>query len=78
MAFAIQPKLNIFYFRFHRESSVEQVLPDSLFASPTKSAGEHITDFSTTAVVVNDTTTSPSKSNSLVPMTSAGNMASNQ
>ncbi|EXB88173.1 Zinc finger CCCH domain-containing protein 55 [Morus notabilis] len=58
--------------------SVEQVLPDSLFASPTKSAGEHITDFSTTAVAVNETTTSPSKSNSLVPMTSAGNMASNQ
>jgi hypothetical protein len=35
------------------ESSVEQVLPASLLPSPTKSAGDNLSDFSTAMMEVN-------------------------
>ncbi|KAF4369758.1 hypothetical protein G4B88_028364 [Cannabis sativa] len=57
--------------------SVEQVLPDNLFASPTKASGNHISDFSTAVVELNESTTLASEKNSPPPISSACYMASN-
>ncbi|XP_048324334.2 zinc finger CCCH domain-containing protein 55 isoform X1 [Ziziphus jujuba] len=56
--------------------SVEHVLPDSLFASPTKSAGDRLSDFSTSAMEAKEGTTFPYESNSALPITSTSYMAS--
>jgi len=58
--------------------SVEQALPDSLFASPTKAAGDYHADFSTLAEV-NDSAVFSSTSSShekLEPPTSSSDLAS--
>ncbi|PON59099.1 Splicing factor-like protein [Parasponia andersonii] len=51
--------------------SVEQVLPDNLFASPTKAAGDQLSDFSTAVAELNESTTFPSENKSSPPITSA-------
>ncbi|KAA8528066.1 hypothetical protein F0562_035065 [Nyssa sinensis] len=61
--------------------SLEHILPDNLFASPTKSAGDHHSIFSTASVEADDsvaiTTTSSSSNNiPVLPSTSTLNMAS--
>ncbi|XWS73588.1 hypothetical protein CRYUN_Cryun02cG0141800 [Craigia yunnanensis] len=59
--------------------SLEHILPDNLFASPKKSAGDHLTVFSTSSVEADDTTASPttsSNSNPSLANTSSLNMAS--
>ncbi|KAK7307919.1 hypothetical protein VNO77_41395 [Canavalia gladiata] len=55
--------------------SMEQALPDSLFASPTKAAGDYLTDFSTLAEVnENDVLSANSSShNKLQPTTATSN-----
>ncbi|CAK7331112.1 unnamed protein product [Dovyalis caffra] len=54
--------------------NLEHILPDNLFPSPKKSAGHHLTAFSTASVEVNQNATSPTasspNSNPLVPTTS--------
>ncbi|KAJ6691980.1 RNA-BINDING (RRM/RBD/RNP MOTIFS) [Salix purpurea] len=56
------------------ENSLEHILPDNLFGSPKKSAGDHLTVFSTASVEVDENTTSPTasspNSNPLVHTTS--------
>ncbi|KAL5567084.1 hypothetical protein UlMin_030248 [Ulmus minor] len=52
--------------------SVEQALPDNLFASPTKSAGDHLSNFSTSAAEFNESTPFPSDNNLSSPNTYAG------
>lgn len=64
------------YFCLCAESSVEQVLPDSLFASPTKSAGDRLSDFSTSAAEAKEGTAFPYENNSSLPITSTSYMAS--
>lgn len=59
--------------------SVEQALPDSLFASPTKAAGDYHADFSTLAEVNNSAVFSSSSSSfqqKLEPTTSSSDSAS--
>ncbi|KAG5238387.1 zinc finger CCCH domain-containing protein [Salix suchowensis] len=54
--------------------NLEHILPDNLFGSPKKSAGDHLTVFSTASVEVDENTTSPTasspNSNPLVHTTS--------
>ncbi|KAM1495892.1 hypothetical protein COP1_030345 [Malus domestica] len=58
------------------KSSAEQVLPDSLFTSPTKSAGDHhLSELSTTVLEVNDTAIA-TENNTLSSVNSAGFIAS--
>ncbi|XP_022756229.1 zinc finger CCCH domain-containing protein 22-like isoform X2 [Durio zibethinus] len=47
--------------------SLEHILPDNLFASPKKSAGDHPTVFSTASVEVDDKTTCPTTSSNSNP-----------
>uniref|UniRef100_A0A5B6Z376 Putative zinc finger CCCH domain-containing protein 53 isoform X1 n=1 Tax=Davidia involucrata TaxID=16924 RepID=A0A5B6Z376_DAVIN len=60
--------------------SLEHILPDNLFASPTKSAGDHHSIFSTASAEADDsapiTTTSSSNNIPMLPSTSTLNMAS--
>ncbi|EOY32749.1 hypothetical protein QUC31_019282 [Theobroma cacao] len=60
--------------------SLEHILPDNLFASPKKSAGDHLTVFSANSVEADNKTTSPttscSNSNPSLANTSSLNMAS--
>ncbi|XWS28325.1 hypothetical protein CRYUN_Cryun25bG0058700 [Craigia yunnanensis] len=60
--------------------SLEHILPDNLFASPKKSAGDHLTVFSTSSVEADDKTASPttscSNSNPSLTNTLSLNMAS--
>lgn len=71
---------NMFFFFFLfllcPRSSVEQVLPDNLFASPTKAAGDHMSDFSTTVSELNECTALPSEKNLSSPISSACCMVS--
>lgn len=46
--------LYLFPLYLGHESSVEQVLPDSLLPSPTKSAGDNLSDFSAAMIEVNE------------------------
>ncbi|TKY71053.1 Zinc finger CCCH domain-containing protein 55 [Spatholobus suberectus] len=59
-------------------NSVEQALPDSLFASPTKAAGDYHADFSTLAEVNESAVFSSSSSShdKLVPTTTSSDVAS--
>lgn len=69
-------------FWFCRESSLEHILPDNLFASPTKSAGDHGSIFSTGLPDADDnssvitTTTTSSNTIPMLPSTSTLTMAS--
>lgn len=58
--------------------SVEQALPDSLFASPTKATGDYHADFSTLAEVNESAVFSASSSSEdkLEPTTSSSDVAS--
>lgn len=58
------------------KSSVEQVLPDSLFASPTKAASDRLSDFSTSVAEANEATTFPPEKSTALPVSSASYMAS--
>ncbi|XP_016448437.2 zinc finger CCCH domain-containing protein 46 isoform X2 [Nicotiana tabacum] len=64
------------------QESLEHILPDNLFASPTKSAAEHQASFSTDSAEagvrspITTTTTTTSNNISMLPTTSALNMAS--
>ena len=65
---------------FCHVNSLEHILPDNLFASPKKSAGDHLAVFSTSSVEADDKTASPttscSNSNPSLTNTSSLNMAS--
>lgn len=58
--------------------SVEQALPDSLFASPTKAAGDYMSDFSTLTEVKESAefSTSSSTRNNLESTTASSDVAS--
>ncbi|KAJ9164323.1 hypothetical protein P3X46_023916 [Hevea brasiliensis] len=55
--------------------SLEHILPDNLFTSPKKSSGDH-TVFSTAALEVDETSTSSSNNNPIMPTASALNISS--
>ncbi|KAJ9164309.1 hypothetical protein P3X46_023905 [Hevea brasiliensis] len=56
-------------------ASLEHILPDNLFTSPKKSSGDH-TVFSTAALEVDETSTSSSNNNPIMPTASALNISS--
>lgn len=49
-------------FMLHHVSSLEHILPDNLFASPKKSAGDPLTVFSAASVEADENTTSTTSS----------------
>lgn len=73
--------LYLFPLYLGHESSVEQVLPDSLLPSPTKSAGENLSDFSAARMEVKENSAFSSTQSSseiilLLPSTSVSDKAS--
>ncbi|CAB4308847.1 unnamed protein product [Prunus armeniaca] len=59
-----------------QKSSVEQVLPDCLFAAPSNSAGDHLSDLSTAVSDLNDTIVTAENKSSSSSVNSASCMAS--